>query len=142
MPARCPAAVPASSGRQRLAGQRTPRPQLGGLVDAPPGLLGVDQRPLGDRVGQLAAQLLGGGQPGQLIDQRMLSRGQPAAHPLHPLQQDQTLTGGQVLEIQPEHTIDRDIQRVKRRGDRVSIHTPKLAEDTDKNCHPETTEAK
>ena len=141
-PSRCPAAVPASSGASGSPVSARRGPSSAASLIRRPASLRVDQRPLGDRVGQRAAQLLGGGQPGQLIDQRMLGRGQAPAHPLHPLHQDQTLTGGQLLEIQPEHTINRGIQHLKRRGDRVSIHTRILAAATDKNCPEKPLELK
>jgi len=67
--------------RQRLTGQGLPRPQIGGLAEAPTGLGAADQGPFGHRMGQLAAQLLCGGLAGKLIDQGMLHGRQPWARP-------------------------------------------------------------
>jgi hypothetical protein len=65
---------------------------------------------------------------------------QPAAHPLAALQHRQPLAGGQCLEFQPEHPVDRSVQRIESRRDRLPVdnraptHTVKLDRPTDKNA--------
>jgi len=59
-------------GARRLAGECAVRPQVGGFADAPGGFGAADQCPLGDRMGEFAAQLFWGGLVGQFVDQRVL----------------------------------------------------------------------
>ena len=106
---------------QRLAGQRAPGPQIGGLTDAPGGLGAADQRPVSDRMRQLAAQLLGGGLAGQLIDQRMFGCRDAPAQPLITLQRRQLVVGGQCVDVIPGHLVQRGIQRIKSRRHRPEI---------------------
>jgi hypothetical protein len=67
-PARCAAAVAVNSG-ERLAGQGATRPQIFGLRDAPARLAASDAQPVGQYVGQFAAQFFGRGLLGELNDQ-------------------------------------------------------------------------
>ena len=97
-------------------------------------------------MGEFAAQLFWGALAGQLSDQRVFYGRYPAAHPLAALQQREPLRGGQRLEVQPGHPVQRGVQGIKGRRDRLPIdnlagtHTAKLTEPTDKKRHPETTE--
>ena len=133
--------------RQRFAGQSVAGSQVGGLVDAPGGFGAADQCRLGDRVGEFAAELFGGGLAGNRIDQGVLGGRDAAAQPLEALQQRQLLWCGQRLAVKLEHPIERGVQPVKSRRQRLPIdttasHNPKLSEGTDKKRHPETTETK
>jgi hypothetical protein len=56
-------------------------------VDASGGFGAADQRRLGDRVGQLAAEFFGGGLAGNGIDDRVFAGREAAAQPFETLQQ-------------------------------------------------------
>ena len=73
------AAVGGQQRQQRFAGLRAARPEVGGLVHPPVGLLAGDPQPVGQRAGSLAPNSRGVGSRGQLIDQRMWD-GQQAPH--------------------------------------------------------------
>ncbi len=91
--------------------------QIGGFADPPGGFGAADQRPVGDRVGELAAQFLRGGFLRELVDQPMFTGTQPAAHRLVALQLCQALSGAQHLRVEPEHGIEGGVQRIEsRRG--------------------------
>ncbi len=135
--------LPGGGGRQHrrqwFAGQSAPRAQVGGFADAPGCFGTADQRPFGQRMPECAAQFFRSGLAGKGIDQRMLYRRYPPTHPLTALQQRQPVRGGQRVEVQPGHFVDRGIQGIESRCDRLPInhpartHNPKLSEPTDKN---------
>ena len=132
--------------RQRFSGESVAGAEVGGVVDAPGGLGAADQRPVGDRMRQCAAQFFGRGLAGQVIDQRMLDGRDPPSCLLATLQQQQLVIGAQRIDVQPQHRIDRGVHGIKRRSDRLQIdntgstHDPRLATATDKNGRAETAE--
>jgi hypothetical protein len=103
--------------RQGFAGQRAPLTQISSLTDPPPGFGATNQRPVGDRMGELAAQLFWRGLLRQLIDQRMFAGGQAPSRPLVALQQCQPFSTAQHLRVEPDDRIDGGVQRIEgRRG--------------------------
>lgn len=87
----------------------------------------------------LAAQLLGAGLAGQVVDQLMLGHAQAPAHLFTPLHQRQPHRGGQRIKVQIHHRVQRRIQNIKGRRDCLPIHdttrahTRNLSMDADKN---------
>ena len=133
--------------RQRLAGQCVAWSQIGGLVDAPGGFGAADQRRLGDRMRELAAQLFGGGLAGNGIDQRVLERPGCGGATARSAPTTPAALGGQRLAVKLDHPIEGGIQPIKSRRQLLPInttasHNPKLSGGTDKKCCPETTETK
>jgi hypothetical protein len=131
---------------QWLAGEPVAGTQVGGVVDTPGGFGTADQRPVGDRMGQFAAHLLGGGPPGQVVDQRMLDGRDPPPHLLAALQQRQLVIGFQRIDVERRHRLNGGLHGIERRSDRGQIvntgstHAPKLDEPTDKNGQTVTAE--
>ena len=86
--------------RQRLAVERAPLTQVGGLMHPPRGLGPADPQPVRQRRGQPATQLDRAGLFGELIDQWVLDGRLLTAKTLPPLQHPQPLRGGQHIEHQ------------------------------------------
>ena len=112
-PLRCASAVAGSTGWQGFAVQSPPLAQVGGLVDAPRCFCAADPQPVGQRRGQLAAQLGRIGLLGELVDQRVFDGGLPAAHLLPPLQHPQPLGGGEHVERQVQGAFVAGFERVE-----------------------------
>src|SRR5262245_8832114 len=96
---------------------------------------------------ELAAQLLGGGRAGNRIDHRMLHGRDAPAVSLHALQHRQLLACGQRLAVKLGHLLERGVQCIKSRRERLPIntttsHAAKLTKRSDKNRRPETPETK
>ncbi|KZS62372.1 hypothetical protein A4G28_08645 [Mycobacterium ostraviense] len=72
---------------------------------------------------QFAAQFFGAGLAGQVVDQLMLGHREASAHCFAAPQQRQPLRGAQRVEVQARHHIQRGIQPVKGRRDRLPIHS-------------------
>ena len=122
---------------QEFAGQPVPWPQIISLFDAPGGFGAADQRRLGDRLRQRAAQLLGGRLVGQVVDQRILHCRDPPAEALAALQQLQALLGVRRVKRQRAGPVQVGIKRVEHRegvGVTTWTHTAKLATPTDRKA--------
>jgi hypothetical protein len=96
---------------------------------------------------EFPAQILGDDLAGNGIDHRMLGGRYPPAQPLETPQQRPLLGCGQRLTIERGHPLERGIQPIKSRRQRLLInntarHNSKLTKPTDKKPHPETTETK
>ncbi|CAG6925428.1 hypothetical protein PICSAR104_04107 [Mycobacterium avium subsp. paratuberculosis] len=103
--------------RQRLAGQRPARAQVGRLGDPATRVAASDVQPLGQRERQPAAEFGGIRLLGKLVDQLVPGRAQPARLAFEDLQQPQPLRRGQRVIRMPEHAGDRGAQRVDVRPD-------------------------
>jgi hypothetical protein len=127
---------------QRFAGQRAAFTQVGGFVDPSGGVGAADQRRVGDRVGECAADVGGGGVARELVDQGMFARGQTPSHLVVAGQQRQPCPVAQHRAIE----VQCGIQRIEGRrgdlfiGDDTCTHTRKLDPPNDKKPHRETTE--
>ncbi len=99
--------------RQRLTGDRPTLAQILGLADAPTGFGAADPQPIGQHRRQPAPQLALTGLLADLIDQRMLHRGQLAAKPLAALQDPQPLRGGQHIKGQLQRALHASLQRIE-----------------------------
>jgi hypothetical protein len=107
--------------REGFAGQRAAPAQIGGVAHPPAGFGAADQRPLGERMRELAAQLLGRGLLLELVDQGMLAGGQAPSHLFVALQQRQPLASVQHLGIQADDSLECGIQRIEGGGHRFAI---------------------
>ncbi len=120
----------------RFAVQRGPFAQIGGFVDAP-GCFGAgDPQPVGQRGGQLAAQLGRVGLFAELVDQRVFDGGQPAAYLFAALQQGQPFGGGQRVAPQIQRALEAGLERVEDLDDLVPTtrtHVRILAKPADGN---------
>ncbi len=86
--------------RQRLAVERPPLTQVGGLMHPPRGLGPVDRQPVRQHRGQPATQLDRAGLFGELIDQRVFDGGQHSPYLFAVLQHGEPFGSGQHVERQ------------------------------------------
>jgi hypothetical protein len=110
--------------------------EITGFLDAPVGLAAGDAQPVGQHVGELAADLRRAGLLVHTVDQRIPRHRQPAAILFQAFEQPQPLRCGQRVERQVSQTRDRLAQRVERRDDLLTTtdccHTRTLSATTDK----------
>ena len=123
------------SRRQWFTGQRAALAQVVGFLDALVGVASGDAQPVGQHMGELAADLRRGGLLVHLVDQRMARHRQPAHVVFEALQQCQSLRCGQRIERQVSQTGDRVAKRVELGDDLLATadcHTRILSATTDK----------
>ena len=70
-------------------------------------------QPVGQRAAQRAAELFCAGLFGELVDQRVLGRAQPACHPFQALQRPQPFRGGEHIKRQLTQPVKVTIERVE-----------------------------
>ena len=104
-PLRCAGSGGRQHRRQSLAVQRPPLAEVGGFVHTSRGFGAADPQPVGQRRGQLAAQLGRIGLLGELIDQGVFDGGLPAPHLLEVFQHGQPFGRGQHVERQVQRAL-------------------------------------
>jgi hypothetical protein len=103
--------------RQGFSTDCAARTQISGLGHSSAGFGAGDVQPVGQRVGQPAAQFFGRGLLSQLIDQLMARRAEPSCLLLEALQQRQPLRGGQRVILVPDNPRHHLMQRSEVRLD-------------------------
>jgi hypothetical protein len=107
--------------RQRFTGDRMARPKILRIADAPTGLGAADPQPIGQCMGQLAAQFGLAGLPGELVDQCVAGRRQPAGVLFEALQHGQDFRASQHVERQLEQSRYRVVESVETLDDFLTV---------------------
>jgi hypothetical protein len=107
--------------RQGFTGERAALAQISGVAHTAGGFGAAGQRPVGDRVGELAPEFFGSGLLLELIDERMFAGGQASSHLLVALQHYQPLSGAQHFGIEPDNSVECGIQPIKGRRECFAI---------------------